>query len=692
MFMFIIIFAHHLKTILYMNRKTNYEQLPIRFKRFARKGYAAFNSMHKVVNIGVVAGCVLTSMLIDTAHAQTLTEDRRQQVMEEQELDEVMVTASRLETPLSQAAKLVTLITKEQIERAPVQSIQDLLIYAANIDVVQRGGHGVQADISIRGGSFDQNAVLLNGINLSNAHTGHYNFDLPINLSDIERIEIIHGPSALAYGSGSFSGGINIITKKKTSDKLYARMEGGMYALRGIELRSTLPVGIASNSLSAGYDASNGYTANSDYTIYNVLWQTRLALPQEAKVDIQAGYNDKKYGANTFYSAKYPNQYEQTGTYTGAIKGELGGKLKVVPILYWNRHYDRFDLNRGSEAGRNFHRNDTYGGNLILSYHSKAGTSSLGVEWRREEVLSSALGKPLPEPQGYYTKSDERTNTSASLEHTLTWNRWAVSAGIWLNHTSLLKGEYGFYPSAGIVYRPIDRLKLSASWSRSTRMPTFTDLYYTTETHNGNEGLRPEKSESLDAGLKYTNDFMEAYLTSFLLWGRDMIDWVKKDPQDLKWASWNLTKIQTQGLEAGVRLRLAELLPCLGSQSFLSLDYARMHQTSDSQGLLSMYLLNYLRDKFTAGLSHPIYKGLSAHWFFRLQKRMGTYEKFVDLEKAWDVPYPAFSTLDLRLNYTYRALAFNLSLNNLYDTFYFDKGNIPQPGFWLMGGVSYTLQ
>ncbi len=133
----------------------------------------------------------------------------------EKELDEVMVTASRVETPVNQVAKLVTIITKEQIEQAPVQSIQDLLVYAANIDVIQRGGHGVQADISIRGGSFDQNAVLLNGVNLTNAQTGHYSFDIPINLSDIERIEIIHGPAALIYGSSAFSGGESTLLQRK---------------------------------------------------------------------------------------------------------------------------------------------------------------------------------------------------------------------------------------------------------------------------------------------------------------------------------------------------------------------------------------------------------------------------------------------------------------------------------------------
>ena len=71
---------------------------------------------------------------------------------------------------------------------------------------------------------------------------------------------------------------------------------------------------------------------------------------------------------------------------------------------------------------------------------------------------------------------------------------------------------------------------------------------------------------------------------------------------------------------------------------------------------------------------------------------MGTYEKYVDQVKTGDEHYPAFSTLDLKLNYAVRDVSFNLNLNNLYDTRYFDLGNIPQPGFWLSAGIAYTLK
>ncbi len=666
-------------------------QKSFRFKRFMRRKYAAFCSLRKVVSIGVVAGCVLTSMHVSTTKAQTFSnaEQRPQQL--EQELEEVMVTASRLEMPVSQTAKIVTVITKEQISQAPIQSIQDLLVYVANIDVIQRGGHGVQADISIRGGSFDQNAILLNGVNLSNPQTGHYSFDIPINLSDIERIEIIHGPSALVYGASAFSGGINIITKKNIDNRFFSSMEAGMHKLRGIEIRGAEKIGQTVNSLSVGYKASDGYIENSDYDIYNVLWQTCLRFNNQSKINLQLGYNNKKYGANTFYSAKYPNQYERTSSYVGSIKGEFGSKLKFIPIIYWNRHHDQFDLVKDTDYGRNYHRNDTYGANLIFMYRSKLGNTSLGGEVRKEDIMSTVLGKPMKEPHRKYLKYDDRTNTSISLEHSLLVKRFVISAGALMNHNNLLKGKYEIYPAFSVSYRPIDELKVSSSWSKSTRMPTFTDLYYTTETHNGNEGLKPEKSEAFDLSIKYSSQLVQSYITGFLLWGTDMIDWVKETPEDTKWSSWNLSKLKTRGIEMGIRLSLAEMSPVFGKQCYLSLDYTRMYLKYDSKDLVSIYALNYLRDKFTAKFHHQIYKGFSAGWYFRYQKRMGTYEKYENLEKVNDEPYPTFSTLDLKLNYQYKEIGFNVNFNNLYNTNYFDLGNILQPGFWFTGGITYKF-
>ena len=677
-----------------MKQKILFRKEAFRFKRFARKSYSAFNSLHRVVNIGVVTSCMLTFAHSTPTAAQKSAEVEHHGDSAVIELEEVMVTASRVELPLAQTPKLVTVISHEQIAQSPVQSVQDLLVYAANIDILQRGGHGAQADISIRGGSYNQTAVLLNGINLSNAQTGHYNFDFPLNISDIERIEIVQGPSALIYGSSAFSGGINIITKKTVKEKLYARIESGMHNLKGLELRGAMQTGLAEHTLSVGRNSSDGYAHNTDYDIYNLLWQTRMNIKRESKIDFQLGYNDKSYGANSFYSAAYLDQYENTSSYMATFRGEFGSTLKFIPIMYWHRNHDRFDLVKDTDFGRNHHRGDTYGTNLILQYTSKLGVTSISGEFRKEDILSSKLGYAIAKPHGKYTAYCDRTNVSSTLEHTVNINKFVMSAGVLMNYNSFVDDGVDFYPSVNISYRPNYTFNVTSSWSKASRIPTFTELFYNTETHSANENLLPEESESIDLGVKYRHYFFDAGITGFILWGDNMIDWIKATPED-KATSTNITKLNTKGLEANIRIHTGIIFPALGHKSALVLAYTRMWQEFDSGDYISESAdkLNYLRDKFTAQFSHRVYGGFSANWFFRYQKRMGVYSLFengVSLGKMGN--YPAFSTLDLKLKYQYKDLELNISANNIYNTKYADIGNIHQPGFWLTGGISYTIK
>lgn len=674
------------------------KQKAYRFKRFAGKAYSAFNSLHREVTIGVLTGCVLTFAAAGTVSAQSKVVAGVESAETEHELDEITVTASRVELAINQAARLVTVITKEEIQRSPVRSIQDLLNYAANVDVVQRGGHGVQADISIRGGSFDQTAILLNGVNLSNPQTGHYSFDIPLNLSDVERIEIIHGPSSIIYGASAFSGGINIITKKTPKHRAYAALEAGSHGLWSAQAGGTLSSSLASGSLSAGFSSSDGYTANSDYEIRNLLWQARLTPEKNTKVDVQLGYNEKRYGANTFYSAAHPNQYDETSSYFASIRGETGGRLKFIPTVYWSRHYDEFQLYRdgtpnipSSYKGANFHRSDVYGSNLNLQYTSCLGITSFGGEFRNEGIVSTVLGRPLEKPDGRYTKADDRTNVSFALEHNVLLNRFTFTAGLLANYNTMLRGKYRFYPSVNASYRALDNLKVFASWNKATRMPTFTDLYYTTVTHTGNTDLKPESSEAFELGVKYSSRLMSVYATAYLMKGDNVIDWVKTDA-DALWESRNITRLNKKGVEAGARFLLHELFSFMPDRTVFHAGYTRLHQDKSSGGLISNYALNYLRDKLTLRLEHPVLRNVTANWNFRWQKRMGGYTRYEQAVKGEFVNYEPFSTLDLRINWQLKDLALHLSANNIYDTKYYDLGNIPQAGFWLIGGISYTLR
>lgn len=680
-----------------MNKKQTKTKKAFRFKRFANKSYSAFNSLHKVVSIGFLTGCTLMS-----AHASSVEPNEavrlevKADTIPDQELEEVVVTASKAELPLSRASKMVTLITKTEIERSPAQSVQELLNSVAGVDVLQRGPNGVQADISLRGGSFDQVAILLNGINLTNPQTGHYSFDIPINLSDIERIEIVHGPASLVYGASAFAGGINIITKKDAESNAYVKLEGGMHNSFNTEARGAYKTASTLHQFSVGYKQSDGYMANSDYNMLNLLWQSRFDIEKNT-LDVQMGFNNKEYGANTFYSPSYPNQFDDTESMFISIKGETNGKLKFIPQLYWNRHNDTFQLIREGTpnvpdwyTNHNYHQTDVFGTNLTFQYASKLGITSFGGEFRNEGIMSNVLGTPLDEPIGNFTKSDNRTAINYFAEQNFLFQNMTLSVGGLLNYNTAIPNKYAFYPAINSSYRLTDKVSLYASWNKATRMPTFTDLYYTTATHIGNSDLKSEQSEALEAGVKLSNRAVRVNISAFYMKGRNLIDWVKPSEEAL-WESRNHSKINKKGVETNLQFNLKELLgQSLPFQS-LNLGYLYLDQNLVDDELISNYTLNHLRHKFTANLQHDVVRNLSMTWNFRWQERTGSYLKYVESQPTEVTPYKPFSLLDVKVNYQMHNLNLFANINNVFDTQYLDLGNLPQPGIWVMMGLSYKF-
>lgn len=684
-----------------MNDFQPHTQAVVRFRRFERKRFAAFRSMHKVINIGVISAGTLFFALPDTAQAQEVV---RQKMLGEEtsvELEEIEVTASRAPITLNQATKIVTVISAREIAAAPVTSIQDLLEYTAGVDVRQRGEGGTQADISIRGGTFDQIAVLLNGINLSNPQTGHYSFDLPVNLSDIERIEVISGPSSRIFGASAFAGAINIITKPGNGNTITTDNYAGMHKLWKLEAGINHVARNFGQRLSAGYASSGGYIDNTDFKQLNLFWQSEVKS-EEADFQFQAGYNDKGYGANSFYSAAYPNQYDKTRRFFVSAGGETHGKIRFTPKVYWTRHFDRYELFRSDPAewytGHNYHETEVFGANLNASANWKLGRTTTGIEFRNEGVRSNVLGKPMSEPadvpferEGQYLKSDNRSNISYFLEHNVLLSRFTLSVGVLANYNSALNQGVHFYPGVDASYRIADDVRLYGSWNRALRMPTFTDLYYEGKTNKGNPDLKPEESEAFEVGAKYSTHFLRAHIAGFYRKGKNMIDWVKERPEDI-WESRNLTKVDNLGFETNISISPRELLNERFFIQKLEVGYAFIHQNKDSEGYISNYALDYLKHKFTAQLSHSIWKGFSAAWYLRWQDRAGSYIRYENLKPAYEEPYAPYCLVDLKVNWQHEALNVYAELNNLFNTTYYDLGNIPQPSIWFKVGFRYTFR
>ena len=679
-----------------MLKKRILEKKAFRFRRFERKKYSAYNSMHKVVTIGVLSIATLTYSVGKTANAQTTKGDT---ITMFGTLEEVSIE-DELSEPLNQLGKVSVVITREEIECLKPQSVSELLSLTAGIDVQTRGVHSVQSDITLRGGNFDQTAVLLNGVNLTNPHTGHYSLDLPINISDIERIEIIKGPTAIVYGASAFSGGVNIITKKDTSNLLTAKAEGGEYGFFSGEASTSFKIDKMENYLSFGVKNSDGYISNSDYDIYNIMYEGRLRLRKGNKIDFGLGYNKKDYGANTFYSASYPNQYEKTRGFTSSIRGlwNISDRLSFFPTAYYSMHTDEFYLIRNVSTP-NRHKSNVLGSNLGFVYRYKTFSLNFGGDVRYEEIFSTVLGKESKLYEGVYNHYDNRTNVSFFLSGDYKYKRWDFVLGLMSYLGSAIKtSDISVYPSVNVNYSISLGWEMFFSFSTSSRLPTFTELYYKDAVHESNPSLRREKARSWDIGIKNLNHIAITSFSVYYMQARDMIDWVKYSSEDEKWRTANLNNLDKCGFDLESKIYLRELFGVFRKNTILHLSYSYMYQRQTDIDYISQYALNYLRHKLTTKLFLPLTERFTLSFDSRYCVRKGSYIEYTNGNKGAKKSFKPYMVLDCGLNYSLRVgkkspkvLDIYLNCSNITNREYFDIGNIPQPKRWIIGGVRLRL-
>ena len=692
-----------------MYNKQTKSHVSATWRQYSRRGYSVFASLGRQVKIGVLS--VATLATVTPVMAETSRMASKETEGEGETLHEVQVSGSMAPLTRLQSARIVSVLTREDIQAAGVQSVNDLLKLASGVDVRQRGGFGIQTDISIDGGTFDQITLLLNGANISNPHTGHLAADLPVSLADIERIEILSGASSRIYGGSAFGGCVNIVTRHDKANTISGGAEGGMHGTVQGDARLALTYGRVSNRLSAGGGRTSGGTENSDWRKGQVYYQGDLTH-KDFDLTWQFGFSKKNYGANTFYSAAYPYQYERNERYIMSIGAETKGKFHFTPSVYWNRTYDNFELVRGERFGENFHMGNVYGAKLGGHFDWLCGKTAVGAEVRNEDILSTNLGKPM-EPTEYigvrgeegieYNHHDNRTNVSYNLEHNILLSHWTISAGVIANMNTSVDHRFRFYPGADIAYRPTTEWKIYASYSKGFRLPTFTDLYYKSPTLNGNAGLRPEVNHSMQLGTQYTRQGLSATVRAFYHRGHNMIDWVMYDATDIYHStSFNLDNM---GIQAEGRLDFTKMFNKDIYLRHLSIGYTYIHQhrRDKIEIFKSNYALEYLRHKLTASLDHKIYAKLSATWSLRWQDRRGAYIRYgntyIDPTTGYLrgtstgelTSYRPYATLDIKLQWTDRHWSAYVLATNVTDQRYYDLGNVRQPGAWILAGARFDI-
>jgi vitamin B12 transporter len=608
-------------------------------------------------------------------------------------LGSVVVTASRTPVEAQQATRMVTTITRSDIAKAPVRNLNDLLRHVAGVDIRQRGPLGTQADISIRGGTYDQTLILLNGVNVTDPQTGHNNLNLPIDVESIDRIEILQGPSAKSFGPNAFNGVINIITGNSYQNHIRTSLTLGQYGFSKASANISNTTGHFEQFISISRTSSDGYIKNTDFSNTTIFYQAKCSL-KPGTIDLQTGYGIKDFGANGFYSLKYPEQFESIKTEFVSLKYQSNSKIKFVPVLYLRRNRDRFELKRDNDSiPFNHHQTITAGLNLNIWTIHRFGRSSLGIDIRNEHILSNVLGNLLTEPVGipgfrnaFYSKYYNRINTSLYAEHTFYWNMLTATVGIMAHHNSDING-FGFYPGADVSYRLNDHFKLFSSINKTLRMPTFTDMFYKSPVQQGNPRLKPEEAFTAEAGLKFSDTFFKGNISAFRSKGRNMIDWVKNpSPDSIIWRSMNHAKINFTGIECSLTL-IPPAESIFGHVQSVTISWAFLKADSIHSDLLSKYALDYLNNQFNASIDFRIAAKLYNSTRITCHDRNSVYQD----AKGQIVTYKPYLLSDSKLYWKEKNCTLYVEASNICNTRYYDYGGLIQSGIWIMAGIEGDL-
>lgn len=633
---------------------------------------------------------LLLQILLLTSFSYLFSQDENIQI-----LNEIEITAIRKDLKLEQSKQLL-IIDQKEIEKMAVQSVDELLSQIPGIDIRKRGANGVQADISMRGGSFDQVLVLLNGVNITDPQTGHYNLDIPIDLADIEKIEILQGAAMCNLGPNAFSGAINIVSKKNDDYKLNIRSVYGSNNYSNSTISSFVDKNHFNLFTSFNYKRSDGYRENSDFDMKNSYLYAELMRNKQHKLSFQLATQWKSFGANQFYSLEYPNQFEKTKTFfSSATWNYKNDFMSLNSDLYWRQHHDHFELFRdfvGAEnypwyTMHNYHQTDVMGFKTLAKMIWDNSVSSVGVELRNENILSTVLGDDLVNKQKaffengiYYTKYKNRLVKSVFANHEWFVGNFVVAGGLSLMHTQ----QFATMLNGGVdlVYRLSKAFQITSSLNTASRLPTFTDLYYQSANQISNPNLQAEKAINYELGLQYKHRNWNTSLTGFRRNGHNIIDWIKPYGNE-KWQSANLLSVNSMGFDVSSHFLFDNVVV----HSVL-LDYSFLTLNKQAENFDSKYALDYLRNKFIFQLRNKLYSNIYLNLSYTHLDRAGNYVDFLTKEI---VSYQSVNLLAMKLLWNKNRYSIFMELNNTLNQKYVEFGGIEQQGINFNVGFKFSL-
>lgn len=596
-------------------------------------------------NLPRLSSCFLVLIMLRLS-AQTPPPAAQQQ--------QVVVTGSYTPVPLNEVDRTVNMLS---IGQSPTvfRNAMDALQSDPAIDVRQRAP-GIQGDLSIRGSTFGETLVLVNGLRLNNAQTAHNNLDLPFPFESIQRIEVLEGTGSTLYGADALGGAVDFITGPPSYAELRLGAAAGNFGTNAQNGTANILEGAFTEQLAFNRELSTGFLPDRDYRSLalgsETTWKSSLGL-----TDLLLGLSDRPFGAAGFYG-NYPSWERTKGWFLG-LNQQLGAT--TTASFAFIRHTDLYDLFRYQPwLYQNDHITDSWQASL-RQHHELAANTALyyGAEGYRDSIDSNNLGHHTRDRGAAYASFDARA-----------LQRFSLDAGA--REEVFTGGETVFTPSLAGGYWLSSRLKLHADAGSAFRLPTFTDLYYSDPSTVGNPYLRPEHAWSFEGGLYLALGRESLDVVVFRRFDRDVIDYVRANANDL-WHAENIDNLDFTGVQATLRLAAT------ASQHF-DLQYAGLHgsEANALHGEQSEYVFEYPVQSGTLSWSGVIpATGILAH------ARIGVLQRY-----ARD-PYPLIEASAGRQFGHFKPY---IQLSNLTNTGYEEIPGVLMPGRSYLAGVELLFR
>jgi outer membrane cobalamin receptor len=575
----------------------------------------------------------------------------------------ITVTTTLEPLPLAESNRSVNLIAPRD-QPLTASSVVDYLRQDSSLNLQARAPNGVQADLSLRGTTFEQSLILLNGLRINDPETGHLNLDIPIPLDAVTRIDILHGSGSTFYGSDAIGGAVNLLTQPPAPGlTVVGSAGGGSYNSIEQHLRAAYTHGPIAEQLTASRDTSDGFIPDRNYSSNALASETWLTT-KPGTTDILLATSDRPYGASQFYGP-YPS-WERTKGWFASIQQQLGPQ--TAASFGYRRHTDLFVLFVDQPAiYENNHITTSYESTLRRAQTLGPNTTlSYGIEADGDTIHSNSLGQ--------HTRNQGAAYANLNLA---ALGRFSLSLGA---RDEILTGSTNgtdnvFSPSVAAAYTLTRTIRLRASAGHGFRLPTYVDLYYSDPTTIGNPNLQPESSWSYEAGAEWipTNSRFTLNAAAFRLPEKNAIDYAKTIlatpalTNARPWQAINVQNLNITGAEAAVRLRLS-------STQQLQFSYTAAHAASPPPNILSEYAYNYAAQN-ALFLWTATFHQLTAHTQVNI------------IQKTQHTAYPLW---DIALSRNTGRLRPYLRALNLSNTGYQEIPQVPLQGRTIMAGAEFN--